>query len=89
MKLIFKYLTSSEALTSSLIGLEPFKLSAWLFYFFLMSIFTDYSSTKDGYTHVPEEPLGLFGFFIPIFVAYVSYHIVITKLGIKAVEEIK
>jgi hypothetical protein len=47
----------------------------------LTAYFDQYSPIKEGYTHVPEEPWGLLGAFVPIALACGSYRIVSGKLN--------
>ena len=58
-------------------------LMAWQVWMISSQIFREYSPIQEGYTHVPEEPWGILGLVIPIFLAWIFYRLV-ARLAPKA-----
>lgn len=62
------------------IGRGALILLAWTFWMLLSDLFNAYAPIKEGYTHVPKEPWGTLGFFVPVLVAYGSYRLAASLL---------
>ncbi len=80
LRFLIRHLTQEDRLFSSLLGRSALVLMAWQVWLLLSRIFEEYSPTKEGYTHVPEEPWGILGLVVPIAVAYGLYRIFAKRL---------
>ncbi len=80
LRFILPHVDSSEDCSSASIGKGVLVLLAWILWMLLSAIFHEYSPIEEGYTHVPREPWGLLGLFVPIIVAYSSYRVAASLL---------
>jgi hypothetical protein len=81
VRFLLQHLSNESRSAISLLSRGVVILMAWQLWMLLLKFFEEYSPIKDGYTHVPEEPWGILGFVVPIFVAYGSYRIIVAKLN--------
>jgi len=76
IRFLVRHLTGRVGALTSFLNRGAVLLMAWQLWVLLVSIFTEYSPTKEGYAHVPREPWGTLGFLVPILVACGAYRLV-------------